>query len=733
MANFEFNTFVGGLVTDVNPLTFPPNTSQDEENFKLNVDGSRQRRLGVDFDAFVPEAIPRAGFLKSFLWENINSTGVNLYIVQTGMFLSFHEVSNTGVGAKIAELDVSPLVINNSPSPQDQELSFANGFGTLFVAGEYIDPFYVKFDTDLRSFDFGLINIKVRDFDGALPALPADLNPTTLSASHRYNLLNQGWGPVVTYTTDKVVTTNLTPQGLFQILFNKSPLLVRNQEVSNPLYQAYFDATGRYPSNSQIWTLGKDSNDEFDPKILDKTDFGTSFAPKGKHIIDPFFQQREGLPNIVEDSRPNVISFFQGRVVYAGIQAKNPDTNLTTGHVFFSQVVSTLDRAGKCYQEADPTSESISDIIADDGGVIVISGCAKIKALIPMSGSLIVLAENGVWEIAGIDSGFSALGYNIKQISDFGAISSNYARYEGSLFFVGVSDIYVLSFTNEGGGFVLGSLTQNVISRFFNKIPYPAKVASKITFDDSDKKMYLLYPSSVSRLQNRDQILIYDFNIQAFYKYSISTGADIDIYDLTYIKDSLSFFGEEEIFVGIENVFVNSEKVVTITLSTEISTPQLKFFTIQNNQYRFSFFDRKDFLDFGVNDYKSFLVTGVNTFGDTMRNKNIEYLVVSLKRTESASPVDGSVIDESSCLLSTRWDFSDSAVSGKFSEPRQVYRYRRFFIPSGQDLNYGHDVIQTKNKVRGTGRALSFVFESEQGKDLHLYGWAAAMSGRRGV
>ena len=40
-------SFIGGLWTESSPLSHPENTSQVEQNFKLNPDGSRERRLGL--------------------------------------------------------------------------------------------------------------------------------------------------------------------------------------------------------------------------------------------------------------------------------------------------------------------------------------------------------------------------------------------------------------------------------------------------------------------------------------------------------------------------------------------------------------------------------------------------------------------------------------------------------------------------------------------------------------
>ncbi len=45
-----FRSFVKGLITEANQLTFPENASIDEANFVLNRDGSRFRRLGLDYE-----------------------------------------------------------------------------------------------------------------------------------------------------------------------------------------------------------------------------------------------------------------------------------------------------------------------------------------------------------------------------------------------------------------------------------------------------------------------------------------------------------------------------------------------------------------------------------------------------------------------------------------------------------------------------------------------------------
>src|SRR5512139_3378324 len=49
-AERQINSFIKGLITESSPLTFPENASLDEDNFVLNRDGSRSRRLGIEYE-----------------------------------------------------------------------------------------------------------------------------------------------------------------------------------------------------------------------------------------------------------------------------------------------------------------------------------------------------------------------------------------------------------------------------------------------------------------------------------------------------------------------------------------------------------------------------------------------------------------------------------------------------------------------------------------------------------
>ena len=61
----------------------------------------------------------------------------------------------------------------------------------------------------------------------------------------------------------------------------------------------------------------------------------------------------------------------------------------------------------------------------------------------------------------------------------------------------------------------------------------------------------------------------------------------------------------------------------------------------------------------------------------------------------------------------------------------QAYRYRKQYTPSGPEDDYdtGFEVVSSRNKLRGRGKAFSIYFETEPNKDCRLIGWSLALNG----
>jgi len=255
--NLQKRSFVGGLNTEANPLTFPENATIDESNCDLLRDGSRRRRLGMDYeqDAVVIDSGQLTANVESLAitvhkWDNINNdASVGLVVVQVGNELTFFDLFSNPISGTQRNQG-NPLTLSASvlaPSQPIQAVSISGGLvvvtGTKFVTLVEYNP-----DTDLIASRQFVIN--VRDFFGVDDNAVADTRPTSLSEQHNYNLLNQGW-----------TASNIT---------------------------AFKVAQGVFPSNADIMFLGKNADGDFEPAEVVKQFFGNTPAPKGKFIIDSF-------------------------------------------------------------------------------------------------------------------------------------------------------------------------------------------------------------------------------------------------------------------------------------------------------------------------------------------------------------------------------------------------------------------------------------------------------------
>lgn len=101
----EVNNFIRGLITEASPLNFPDSASLEEENFELNRDGTRDRRLGMDFESgytLRPAPAPFATVDPSnsvvYKWIAVNGNAdLNLLVVQSNRSLDFYDLGFTNI------------------------------------------------------------------------------------------------------------------------------------------------------------------------------------------------------------------------------------------------------------------------------------------------------------------------------------------------------------------------------------------------------------------------------------------------------------------------------------------------------------------------------------------------------------------------------------------------------------------------------------------------------------
>lgn len=721
-ANKLYNNFTAGLITEASPLTYPENASVDEDNCVITRKGNRRRRLGIDYiDNYVVSSFSVAAdeaesfSFQEFEWNSVNNDeDLSFLVTQVGATLYFWDISN-GLDypeEKFFTLDLTPFLLSTAPiSASQARVSMAAGRGFLFVTGAYIEQFYVEYDDVGDSISATKIPLLIRDLVGLDDNLSTIEEPTSLSLEHKYNLFNQGWAD----PSDGGSGENFdryTPFG---------ELRAFNWSSSN--LASYFSTHGRYPSNSQVWWVSKDATtNAFDPAELVDTYFGGTRAPRGYFIIDALLKNRSAVSGLAvtdtpSKTRPRDVSFWSGRVWWAH-----------ENDVYFSQVLEDVRQAGNCYQEADPTSEVISDLIDSDGGQIPIPEAINLQRLVPYGNGLLAFAENGVWHVRGTDAGFTARDYSVDKVSSIGIEGPDSIVVAGQNIMwwskLGIQGIQQQSgmFGPISGSFETTNLSETTIQTFFNEsIPPSARKFVKGHYDPSSNTVQWLFrDTSVTGNFFYNRILNYDLTLNAFYPWTLGVGTD----------DGPWLCG----------VFLSQD--INDTRRNRLSRYIGLVPSGDNYTVAFAIFNNTQFGDWQTYEgstgyaYDSYLITGFELMQDAMRDKEISHMQTYFTVTETTYIDQGSgdyTVDRpSSCKLRVRWDWADDIESGRWTREVEAYRHDRLppVDPSDLTFNAGYEVLATRQEINGHGRAIQFEFSSDKlGHDFDLLGWSVNFTG----
>jgi len=764
----QINSFVKGLITEASPLTYPENASLDEENFDLELNGSRKRRLGLDYEtlyALTDTSLSTA--LLSSTKQSIHEwsfTGVSkvlvIGVVRIYNRLYFMDLTTANPSANL--LNSGSYITINGMENFDIDVTVLNG-NLVIAATDLARPVILTYNELTDTVSQSVITLLIRDLFGVDDGFSYDARPTTLSNAHQYNLTNQGWSETVATVASvpAAATTGANAWG-----GDDRRWVAPVYTGTNEAIDYCFTINGWYPSNSDIWTYGKSGDptdagfEVFDPALLEKNSVGNSQAPKGSFIIDAFSRGSvrsavsaiNGLPLDKEVGAISTIEAYAGRVFYSGIYSSvtggDSFSPNYSGYIFFSQTSTDKDKMGKCYQEADPTSPNISDLVATDGGVIHIPEAAHITKLITTRSSLVVFAENGIWEIFGDTEGFTATKYQVSKISSVGVAYPNaIVEANGNIVYWAKTGIHVLTTEESSGRLLSQNISLTTIQSFYDTIPETAKANARGFFDEPTNHVRWLYNDeagygSQNYINKYNKELNFDMTLTAFYKYSFSDLASNSPYVAGYIRIpnfSLSNV-ESDVYVGTDPVIVTDlSSVVTNDLATTSRTSNFNYLMMDGSNFTIGKLSNTSFMDWYTKDstgitYSSYLITGYEMSGDMMKKKQVPYILFYFSRTEDGyTQVGGDLVldNQSGCQVQAQWNWTDSANSGKWGTAFQAYRLGRNYTPTGAEdtFDYGYEVIVTKSKLRGSGRVLSLKISSDDGKDMQLLGWANEVTG----
>ena len=717
----QFSNFSKGLMTEATPLNFPENYALDEANMLLAVNGSRERRKGIEFETGYATTLctqtDAAVNMKFFKWDFADSNAANIIgVVQVGVQLWLYDLSEDAPSANLLNTGQAVSLVSAS-STSNPAISFAVMNGILIMTSASFDaPYALEYDTATDFCTLSPIYVKVRDLWGVDDGQEIE-DEATLTDTHDYNLENQGW-----------TSANISTWG-------------------NPA-----------PSSAHIMHLGKDATGAWTEATCRESFFGNSPAPKGKFILR-FFERgtdrilsHSGTPVLVDDNEGGMFTAVAtnfGRVFWAGVESDITDGDDRSPNasslILFSQIIEKdYTQFGHCYTEADPTSEVIFNQVDSDGGIIKIPELGKVIKMEPLGNQMVIFATNGVWSVVSVDGLFTPTSYQVNKVTSIGvAGADSIVEVEGSIVYWSESGIYQLALDDVTGLAEVKDVTLQTIKTFYNNITKDAKQNAKAYYDSVTKQIGWLYQSDsawdfTSYPDFCDKELIYDLQLQAFTVNTISTKTEQSPYIVGGILGNNAVTNSviNDVEVNADQIQVNGDDVEVTVDSTVTTTSKLKFLTYVPSGTGFatvtlSNYANDDYLDWDTEDYVSFLETGYIGFEDFARFKTVPYLICHFERTEDGFDDEYNATSPSSCLVQARWEWTDSSVSNRWGTEFQAYRYRRNYVPVDSDDRFetGHKIITTRNKLRGKGKSLSLYFKSETGKNMKLLGFVLSAVG----
>lgn len=723
------NNLTKGLITEASGLNFPEHASVEMWDVVPEDEGVITRRPGFDYEtSYEFDNYDRnESVMTSYLWKSAAGDPNQSFIVaQLGDTLWYYSLDTSAVspGKQTFTTDLDAKKVTGATTLQVSSAicDFTQIDGKLYVVHPFLDPFYVTYTASGPSIAETTITIKVRDLEGSPddPLSVDERSTSTIDAvdiNHLYNLWNQGWANDVTETG---ASTNVNP-------------------VTD-----WYGALSTLPSNADRWWMFRNGTDEeFDTLEVAKQTWSTGEAAKGFFILDAFDMDRNTVTNshgITMDTeysltgetqaadsitvktsganRPKAIASFASRIFYAGVDAEGYNNR-----IYFSQVLKDSSKSGLCYQKNDPTDENFSDLVADDGGVIVIPEIGTIYKLFPLKSSIIIFASNGTWSLQGSEGiGFSATDYSIEKVSSEGAFSrSSFVNVEGTPIWWNSNGIHTIKGDESGlGSSAVKSLTESTIQTFYDSIPGPCRLYATGAYNRRDMTVRWLFnseaPSEVADRNVYNRVLSFNARTGAFYPWTIDTSTGVVVQGLLSVEGVIE--GSETANVTMTNgdtVVDSSVATVTTNATTTVQVqPTFKYFCgklSSGTTYSYTWADQEDetvFADWVTEDggtgvsYDSYLISGYTLPGKALLESQLNYINVY---TET--------LTGSSILMSTLWDYVNTTADKRWTGTQQAYKH---------DAN--HNVSIRRLKVRGKGQSLQIQMKSSGNSPFRLLGWS---------
>ena len=703
-----------GLITETSELNFPEGASVDELNCSLLRDGSRRRRLGFEYETgFSTDAtatVTDGDVTSIHTWKNAGgSVGINLIVVQMGGTLHFYTESTAAISANKRSFTQALSTFERpTGSAATEKIQVTSLQGYLIVTSPEIDSFYINYDDALGTITSTKIDFRIRDYewlgDNTTYSDELATGATIVELRREYDTRNAGWRA-------EIATTS-----------------------GDAAYNTWVAARSTYPPLNLPWYSNKTAAGAFSVTDFLEIGQGSSLIANGSYVYDLYDMDRQtksgiaSIENYTEATRFKACSTFQSRVFYAGMTSTKWGST-----VFFTRVINQTEDFGEVLQRNDPTAESFSDLLADDGGYITIPEAFNIKRLHVLGSQILVFAENGVWSIRGIDDAFDATVYSVRKLSEDGiAYDTSFLVAEsGRPYWWSTSGIHTMTASVEAQTLTEENISLPTIQTFFEAIDAGKKGQVTAAYDAFNRRLAWFFPSNDETIDYKlTRALWFDEQIGAFYPWTIAEDTADKYIIQPYYSEGLSTSTQDLDVItsgGDAVIDSSSDTVITSRTGAAFSSSSLVFLTrtdVATDRVTFGKFTNTNFLDWEAANYSSFMETEYEFGGDLAKRKSFMYLHTFCKVTEdtiTGNDVDGyDYTRPSSLLVSPFWDFRTSASQTAV----EAYRLKNLPIPTGiGSLPPPRTVTVSRLRVKGRGRSMRLKFESSQGKDFHLLGY----------
>lgn len=411
---------------------------------------------------------------------------------------------------------------------------------------------------------------------------------------------------------------------------------------------------------------------------------------------------------------------------YTGAQYRVADVNFTAGKFFyllqqqvlFSQTVTeNIKNCNKCYQDADPTSEEISDIIATDGGAITFNGIGDGVGLAKCAIGLMVFGTKSTYAIvSGVTGNFSAESYTTQFVNNAGAHSrGSIIETEDSIYYwspQGIIRVYVNAAT--GLSMITDNISVGTIQTWYQSIPKICRDNCQGVYDATNRRIHWYYPTNEEEPLKLDGVLVLDLKYGAFTPYKLSNGgyvvAPFTVPTPNEIVPSMFLWaGDDEIIADEDTVIAKEYDVEYNEYSSVCHISKLS-----DNTLLYSEFNSRDFFDWIDYDFEAYMVSYPLIVSDTYSYKQTPIVQTIFKRTEEELLRDGNYLAPTGCKYRTRWQWSIGDESNRWDMLQNCY-----FVP---DNFKNYKYLTSKIVVRGRGKAFQIELRNDENKDMRIIG-----------